>query len=104
MKYNPLFGTVSHSKGTFTLHFHKEGSCSAINQQGYDPSIFAGLKIPIIRFDKTSLENVLECIKGEVAEIEEYYNLNQWSHPVTLAQYLNHVEKSGVPVEVGFNK
>jgi hypothetical protein len=104
MNYKPLFGTVSHNKGLFTIHYHKNGNCSAINKQGYDKSVFNDLQIPIIRFDKSKLENVLECIYGEFAEIEEYYNLNQWSKPVSLNQYLEHVKKSGVPVEIGFQE
>lgn len=101
-KHEPLFGTVSHDKGIFVLHYKKTDLCSAIHCQSYDADIFDGLKIPIIRFDKSHLENVLECIKGEVAEIEEYYKMGPWSKPVTLDEYLNHIRACGVPVENGY--
>ena len=100
--YKPLFGTVSHDKGIFTLHYEKTDLCSAIYSQSYDADVFNGLKIPIIRFDKSPLDNVLECIKGEVAEIEEYYKMGPWSKPVTLDEYLNHIRACGVPVEIGY--
>lgn len=102
MKYVPLWGTVSHTGRTFTLHYRKNGNSSAINKQGYSPSIFNGLDIPIVRFDKAPLEKVLECVMGEVAEIEEYYSLGPWSKPISLADYLESVKARGVPVEDGF--
>ena len=105
MEYKPLFGTVSYSKRLFTLHYHKEGNISAINKQGYDKSVFNGLNIPIIRFDKSTIENVCECIKGEVAEIEEYYNISEkWGNPISLESYLNHIKSHDVPVEIGYKE
>jgi len=104
MEYIPIWGTVSHTGKTFTLHYRKEGNCSGINKQGYDGKMFAGLKIPIVRFDKADLENVLECIKGSVAEIEEYYAMTSWSKPISLADYLRMVSEKGVPVEMGYQE
>ena len=104
-KYVPLFGTVSHDGGLYTLHFQKTESEAAINRQGYNPKVFKGLSIPIIRFDKSELDNVLECIEGEVAEIEEYYQVrySPWSKPISLANYLEHIKSKGVPVETGYH-
>lgn len=104
MEYKPLFGTVSHTGKTFTMHYHKEANCSGISKQGHSSRVFEGFVGPVIRFDKSNLENVLECIKGNVAEIEEYYECDSpWSRPISLASYLESIQSKGVPVENGYN-
>lgn len=103
MDYKPLWGTVSHTGRTFTLHYRKTHLCTGIHKTGHDGKMFDGLQIPIVRFDKANIENVLNCISGSTETIREYYSVLPGTRGITLNQYLRKVRKHKIPVEYGFS-
>ena len=61
----PLWGTISHDRGKFTLHYAKRGSSSDIRLEGYDLSVFKDCPeiLPIIRFDKAEIESIIVWLR-----------------------------------------
>jgi hypothetical protein len=102
MQYEPLWGSVAHGGKTFTLYFRTQGNMTAINTQGHNPKLLQGLDIPIIRFDKANLDDVLFAVSGPVIYIKEYHGNIRYSDSVSLKQYIQRLEELDIPIEQGY--
>lgn len=61
----PLWGTISHDHGRFTLYYAKHDSSSDIRAEGYNMSVFKDCpdSLPIVRFDLSKIDSVFSWLK-----------------------------------------
>ena len=100
-KHIPMYGTISHNGGNYTLSMKKQGSCSNITLTGYDKSVFDGFSGPVIRFDLAPLDAVLDwlkgpslCVKGHGSE-----SFHSQDEIFTLDEYLDRARSFNIPVD-----
>ena len=81
MQHKPIYGVIAHTGTLFTLHYHYEdhgdSKTTGINKQGYDLNVFRDCPddLPIIRFDLSEFENVLDNIAGDFTFVQEFMGL-----------------------------
>ena len=97
----PMWGTVSApiNAGIWTMHYERDirGTAAAITKIGYGPELFAGFTGPVVRYDKASADNLMQCIHGPVSYVVGHHS--PMANMMTLDEYLQDCRDHGVPVE-----
>ena len=96
----PKWGSVSHDRSRFTIYFACTGN-SAKSMVGHNKEVFGEYNIPIVRFDKTSLDNVLSFIQGPAFSIEETSIKipNSYNIRISMAEFFSELERHGIPID-----
>ncbi len=109
---NALYGSVSQNGGYFAIHYAKRNNITNISTTGYSPDMFLNERksLPIIRYDKVSIEKAYEkCFSKDILNSIEYLveetNANNFfnvTKEVTTKEYLKRLKKFGIPIEKGY--
>lgn len=94
---DPLYGIVSATGRTFTVHYRKRDRSCGISRTGYDTSVFADLPdgIPILRFDRAKdWPGFVPFVNGDFTE-PTCFDRDIRDTPAEMAWFAEH----GVPVE-----
>lgn len=97
----PLWGSISHDKGRFTVYYQAHDNSCDIRSEGYSMNVFKDCPsdLPIIRFDKARIEDIILWLK-ESYIVEQYTNSSNrfgWK-VVPLDEYLGSLRMFSIPI------
>lgn len=99
-KDTPLYGTISHDGGRFTVHYEKQPPCSDGRLEGYNFDAFNDCPddMPVVRFDQADIGDVFLWLRQSYI-CKEHSNANQGWKVMSLIDFIGIFANYSIPVE-----
>jgi hypothetical protein len=97
----PLWGSISHYHGRFTLHYAKRDSSADIRLEGYNMDVFKDCpsNLPIVRFDLANIESVFSWLNQNYLCLDYSNGKPDFWCRLDLQDYIGTFAGYGIPVE-----
>ncbi len=97
----PLWGSISHDKGRCTVHYQAHDNSCDIRLEGYSMDVFKNCPsdLPIIRFDKARIEDIILWLRESYVAKEYAGPSNRFGWKVVpLDEYLGSLRMFNIPI------
>lgn len=97
----PLWGSISHYKGRCTVHYQAHDNSCDIRLEGYSMDVFKNCPsdLPIIRFDKARIEDIILWLRESYVAKEYAGPSNRFGRKVVpLDEYLGSLRMFNIPI------